>query len=313
MVKITLKGIIPLVLLLLTACDAHNDTEQAVDFSKRSDSNVSSSHTNAINQSKPGKTLRFGFDLRSTVQEDARQYQPFLAYLEKKTGYDFELVLTTKGDDLAEKLGSGDVQFAAIGAVSYIKARKKYGVKPVVRGLNHESKAEYQSVIVTQADSRITQIEQLRGKHFAFGSTNSTQGHLIPRIDLLDHNITLPDLAEYTYTGSHRNCANMVITGRADACGMQDTMGKELATQGLVRIIHTSDYYPSSGIAANAQVTDAIIAKLQHAMLEFNPSAQHKPALYNWHKTEMPNGFGKASTKDYQILSHWISKLGFAQ
>ena len=37
-------------------------------------------------------------------------------------------------------------------------------------------------------------VEQLRGRRFAFGSVSSTQGHLIPRIVMLEHGIRLADL-----------------------------------------------------------------------------------------------------------------------
>jgi ABC-type phosphate/phosphonate transport system substrate-binding protein len=100
-------------------------------------------------------------------------------------------------------------------------------------------------------DSPLRKIEDLRGKRVAFGSTTSTQGYLIPRIILSEHGIELEDLTGHEFFGSHHDCANAVISHFADACGMQDTMGRELEKQGMVRIIHTSRYYPSSGIAAN--------------------------------------------------------------
>jgi phosphonate transport system substrate-binding protein len=254
--------------------------------------------------------LVFGFDLRSTPQEDARQYLPFLNYLERATGFRFKLRFTPRGASIADDLGTGVVQFAAIGAGSYLKAREKYSVVPLVRGLNTLGKAEYQSLLVVAPDSAIREVGDLRGKRLALGDLNSTQGHLIPRIILSEHGIALEDLASYEYTGSHHNCANSVIEGRADACGMQDTMGRSFETQGLVRIIKTSRYYPSSGIAANGDVSPEVLERVRRALIDFKPRGRDAGGLYHWELTEMPNGFAPANEADYAELYEWGQKLG---
>ena len=255
--------------------------------------------------------LWFGFDLRASPQEDARQYLPFLEYLTEATGYAFELRFAPQDGQIVDDLGMGVVQFAAIGAGSYIQAHAKYGVIPLVRGLNAQGRAEYRSVIVVAPDSSIQTIADLRGKRFAFGSLTSTQGHLIPRIILAQHNLTLDDLKAYEYTGSHRNCANAVTSGHSSACGMQDTLGEELAAAGLLRIIYTSQYYPSSGIAANKDVPPEDIDKVQQALLDFDPQGRDAPGLYHWDRTEMVNGFIEAKDGDYAEILEWAVKMGY--
>jgi len=255
----------------------------------------------------------FGFDLRSSPQEDARQYLPFLKYLEKATGYQFHLQFTPKNSRIIDELGENKVQFAALGATSFIEAQMRYGVKPLVRGINHQGKAEYQSMFVVRPKSNIKTLSELKGKRFAFGSQTSTQGHLIPRIILEENNISLEKLMSYTYTGSHQNCANSVISNKADICGMQDTMAKNMANQGLVKILHTSNYYPSSGIAYNPDISNEVVEKMKQALMAFDPKGKHKHNLYNWDKTEMPGGFTAAKSSDYDELLNWSVKLGFLQ
>ena len=253
--------------------------------------------------------LRFGFALRSSAVQDAKQYLPLLQYLEEATGYSFELYFTPKDGQVVDDLGTGVVQFAAIGADRYVQARARYGVVSLVRGLNAQGRAECRSVIAVAPDSPIQTIEDLRGKRFAFGSIVSTPGYLIPRITLLQHGLTLDDLAAYEYTGSHRDCAEAVVSGRFDACGMQDTMGEELAADGLVRIIHTSQWYPSSGIAANKDVPPEVLDRVRQALLDFDPLGRDAPGLYHWDKTEMPNGFTEAKDEGYAELGEWVVKL----
>ncbi len=285
--------------LFLTACDS-GDTRQ-VDFSDR----LSDDELEQAAPVRDSERLLFGFDLRSSPDEDAAQYVPFLRYLEQSTGLAFELRFTPRSDSIIDELGTGKVHFAAIGAGSYVQARERYGVVPVARGLNSDGLGEYQSVIVVAPDSPVGDIQQLRGKRFAFGSITSTQGHLIPRSILFEHGITLEDLAAYDYTGSHQNCASAVAAGRFHACGMQDILGRSLARDGLVRIIYTSDYFPSSGIAAYRNVPAATLEKVRLALLNFDPAGQHADGLYHWDRTEMAGGFASAQTEDYEDIRRW--------
>ncbi len=208
-------------------------------------------------------TLLFGFDLRNSPQEDARQYLPFLDYLSRTTGYRFELRFTPRGQRLAELLGQGKVDVAAVGAVSYIRAHEKYGARILVRGLNTRNRADYQACIVVAVDSPVQHLEELRGKTFAFGAMSSTQGHLIPRLMLQQKNIRLSDLHGHQYTGSHQRCAEAVISGRFAACGMQDTLARRLDKEGVLRILVCSRPYPSSGIASAPDVPAKVTEKIR--------------------------------------------------
>ncbi len=253
--------------------------------------------------------LRFGFDPRGFPDEDARQYLPFLRYLEAATGLRFELRFTPKNRAIADELGVGNLQFAAVGAETYICARARYGVIPVARGLNAEGRAEYRSVIVVAPDSPLREVEELRGKRLAFGGATSTQGYLIPRIILQEHGMSLSDLARYEHTGSHQDCASAVAAGLFDAGGMQDVLGRRLADEGLLRIIHTSDLFPSSGIAANKDVPHEVIENVKRAMLDFHPTGVHSEGLYHWDRTEMARGFGEAHDEDYAKLREWSNRF----
>ena len=299
-------AVLPLVGILLVGCDRGRDRTE-VDLSER----ISTTELQKRTPDGDSGVLRFGFDLRNTPEEDARQYLPLLDYLSKATGYRFELSFMPDSMKALTALGRNEIQFAALGAGSYIIAHDRFGAVPVVRGIDDTGRAEYRSVIVVLPDSPIQRIEDLAGKRFAFGSETSTQGHLIPRIALTQHHVTVGKLSLYDYTGSHHSCANAVLAGRFDAGGIQDTMGMELAEAGLVRIIHTSTYYPSSGIAANRDVSPHTLARVRQALLDFDPQVRDAADLYHWDKTEMIGGFTEADDADYTELREWSEKFGF--
>jgi len=290
--------------IILAGCDLAE--RERIDLGDR----VDDTELCAMAPKRDPNILWFGFDLRASPKEDARQYVPFLKYLERSTGIRIEVRFTARDSNIVDDLGSGVVQFAAIGAGSYVKARKIYGVIPLAQGLNAEGRAQYRSVIVTAVDSPIKDIEDLRGRTFAFGSVSSTQGHIIPRIVLAEHGLSLDDLAGYEYTGSHKNCATAVAAGHCHAGGMQDTMGRKMAEDGLIRIIHTSRFYPSSLIAANKNVPPDVVAKVKQALLDFQPKGRDAAGLYHWDRTEMPNGFVEAHDEAYAELRKWCRKFG---
>lgn len=291
----------------LTGCDSPKVAE--IDLRDR----IDDAELARMAPQRDREVLRFGFDLRSSPDEEARQYVPFLKYLERATGLRFELRFTPKGSDIVKLLGTGEFDFAAVGAGTYIQAHARHGAVILARGLNAEGRAEYRSVIVVAPDSPIRKIEELRGRRFAFGGFTSTQGHLIPRIILAERGISLDDLAGYEYAGSHQNCANAVAAGRLDAGGLQDLMGRRMAKDGLLRIIHTSGLYPSSGISASRDVPPDAVQKVKRALLDFRPNGAHAEGLYQWDRTEMAHGFTAARDEDYAVLREWTAKFGLLE
>lgn len=295
---------------ILISCDSTDNVPvQHVDSSDR----LSDLELQLKQKQKQPNTYYFGFDLRASPQEDAAQYLPFLSYLEDATGYHFKIHFTPKSSTSADDLGLNKTQFSAMGATSYLYAQSRYGAISIARGLNKQGKAEYQSVFVVKPKSPVRSIKDIAGKKLAFGSRNSTQGHLIPRIMLTENGISLTDLNSYSYTGSHQNCAEAVVSDNYDVCGMQDQLAKNLVAEGLLEIIHSSRYYPSSGIVVNKSVPVDVVARVKQALLDFDPQGKHSHGLYHWDKTEMPSGFVTTRKSDYLELRQWLIRLGFLQ
>ena len=255
-------------------------------------------------------TLSVGFDRRLEPKEDVKMYVPLLNYLERATGYRFKLRPTPKDENVVDALGRGTIQFAIVGTLSYLQAHSRYGAQPLVRGLNADGQGVYRAAIITRPTSPIKSLADLRGRTFAFGPANSTQGHLIPRILLEQAGIRLSDLATYEYTGSHAEAANAVISGRYDAGGLQDTLATSLANRGLVRILALSTDYPSSGIVVAPEVDPVIVDAVRRALLTFEPIGKDADGLYHWERTEMPRGFSGAQDSDYADLQTWAERFG---
>lgn len=290
-------SLLTVIALALAACD-RQEAATTVDLSD------AVAEANMASEPLPPGEFRFGFALRTSPQEDSRQYQPFLDYLAQATGYKFRLHFVRKDQGVAEQMARGAIQFA-----SSVQAQLSAGAIPLARGLNMEGKPSYRAMIVVALNSPIKSLADLRGKRMAFGHVNSTQGHLIPRIMLGEAGRSLQDFGSYNYTGSHQNCANAVISGKADACGMQDTLAKVLAAEQRLHILQASREYPSSGIVASRDVPAEAIEKVRQALIAFDPQNRHVQGLYNWDKTEMPRGFIGARPNDYAELRDSMIRL----
>lgn len=303
-IKLTAFLLTTIVLILLSFLNyGCNDKEVPKKVSLNKRSPVSEEY---IKQTEVG-SLKFGFDLRLGPKEDVQIYLPFLRYLEQNTWNRFSLRFTEKYEDTVENLGKGITHFAALGPVNCIIANKKYGAGCLVMGLNLDGKPEYRAVIFTKIDSPIKNLKDLKGKTFAFGGRYSTQGHIIPRKMLEDAGITLDDLKNHVFTGSHANTARAVLNGEYEAGGIQDTLAKRLLAEGKIRILATSRPYPSSLICYNKEVDPIILKAVKAALLSFDPK---KEQVVDWDKTEMPNGFTEYNESSMRELRSLVNRYG---
>lgn len=289
MQRIYRTGLLLIFMLLSIALSGCEQAEQAKKVRLTPQKPSMQQPSAAAPQSQP--SLVFGFDLRLGPKEDVRIYAPFLKYLEEETGRRFAIRFTKGYGETVDALGRGEIQFAALGPVNCVRAREKYGAGCLVMGLNAEKRAEYRSIIVTRRGSSVKSLQELQGKTFAFGNKYSTQGHLLPRNMLEQAGIALHDLAAHTFTDSHAETARLVINGRYDAGGLQDTLARRLEAEGKVRILAVSEPSPSSLICYGKGVDPALLASLKSALLAFDPTGKEAARLIDWEHTEMSRGF----------------------
>lgn len=247
-------------------------------------------------------TWLFGFDERLEPKEDVRMNASLLNWLEEATGLSYGLRTTPESSSVVDELCGGRIQFAIAGTVSYLQANDRCGARILVRGINSEGQDTYRAAIIVGQNAAIDGVQDLRGRSFAFGAPNSTQGYLIPLLMLQQADIMLTDLSAYTFTGSHAATARAVTSGSFDAGGIQDTLAAGLAGRGLVRILALSDPYPSSGIIVGPNVPEKTAEIVKEALLTLDPLGSDGPALYHWDRSEMPLGFSTATDSDYATL-----------
>lgn len=176
------------------------------------------------------------------TQVSIEEKAPLRDYLAKSLGTTVNLVIPTNYNATVEGLGNGSLDFAYLGALTYVKAHQSYGVIPLVQ---RQADKDFHSVFVVPAGAPFKQLTDLKGKRFAFGDINSTSGHLIPYQELKNAGVDVDHNLQFRYTGSHAATLKAVEAGAVDAGAMDETVYKQMTTDGKVdkskvRILFTS-------------------------------------------------------------------------
>src|SRR5262245_62237199 len=102
-----------------------------------------------------------------SIQEKA----PLKDYLAHQMGTEVELIIPTNYNATVEALGNGSLDFAYLGGLTYLKARARYQVVPLVQ---RESDRQFHSLFITGAGSYIRSLADLKGKSIEFGDITFT-------------------------------------------------------------------------------------------------------------------------------------------
>jgi phosphonate transport system substrate-binding protein len=175
------------------------------------------------------------------TQVSIEEKAPLRRYLSDAMGCEVNLIIPTNYNATVEALGNGSLDFAYLGALTYVKAHELYGVIPLVQ---RAADQRFHSLFITQTASPIRKLGDLGGKSFAFGDINSTSGHLIPYAEMKQAAIDVSQM-KVRYTGSHPATAKAVEAGTVDAGALDETVFHTMVSDGKVdgskvRIFHTS-------------------------------------------------------------------------
>ena len=252
--------------------------------------------------------LQVGLIPNENPEEVEAQYQPLEDYLKKEIGREVVLSVPTTYNAVVEAMVSGELDLAYFGGLTYVQARQRADVHPLFTEVNPRTgTTKYRSVIIVPANSDIENIEDLKGKDFAFGSVSSTSGSLYPSIMLENAGLDYrTDLGEVVYTGGHDTTAQAVANGRVAAGGLEDRILYGLQEDGIiekgkVRVIEESD--PIEGYPW--VVRDALSDKDEQALTDAFLGIED-PELLDLLRAE---DYQKVQAGDYDYVEKQARKL----
>ena len=165
----------------------------------------------------------------TTIPEEAateqmRKFGPITKYLERVLGMKIEFTPVNDYPAAVEALVNKQVDLVWFGGFTHVQAQLRSGGK-IVPIAQREEDTQFRSVFITQTDSGIKNLADLKGKQVSFGSQSSTSGHLMPRSFLLQAKIDPDkDFKRVAYSGAHDATIASVVGGRVDAAALDITV-----------------------------------------------------------------------------------------
>lgn len=243
--------------------------------------------------------------------------EAFKSYLEKQTGYKFEISVPQSYIAVVEAFGTKRADVAAINTFGYIKAHEKYGAEARLTVIRH-GLATYQSQFIAKADSGIKSLEDLNGKKLAFVDPASASGYLLPMKTLKEKKITPK---ETVFAMKHDSVVSMIYQGQVDAGatfysppspqGIEDAR-RLVVTQypdveKKIKIVDLSEAIPNDPIIFRKEMPEEMKTKITDAFVSFLGTPEGKVAFKEIYAVDE---LKKCTDKDYDAVRAMLTSLG---
>ena len=259
-------------------------------------------------ESADPEVLRVGLIPNQNPESVEANYEPFGEYLSEQLGREVELTVPVSYGAVVEAMVNDELDLAYYGGLTYVQARKRGDVVPLVTEINPETgDTTYRSVIIVPAESEIEEVSELEGRDFAFGSVSSTSGSLYPAIMLRNAGIDYrTDLGNFNYTNGHDATAQAVANGQVDAGGVEDRILYRLQDEGTidrdsVRVIDESEPIQGYPWVVRNALTDDLKMDIAQAFLNIDD-----PAILDLLRAE---GYERIEAGDYDYVEDQATEL----
>jgi phosphonate transport system substrate-binding protein len=216
----------------------------------------------------------------TTIPEEAateqiRKFGPLTKYLERTTGTKVDFVPVNDYPAAVEALVNKQVDLVWFGGFTYVQAQIRSGGK-IIPIAQREEDTKFRSVFITQTNSGIKSLADLKGKQVSFGSQSSTSGHLMPRSFLLEAGIDPDkDFKRVAYSGAHDATIASVVSGRVDAAALDITVWRKFVAENKVDtskvdVFFTTPPYFNYNWSVHADMPAAQREKITAALLNLN-------------------------------------------
>ena len=207
--------------------------------------------------------------------EQVRKFGPIVRYLERALGMKVEFTPVNDYPAAVEALVNRQVELVWFGGFTHVQAQIRSGGK-VIPIAQREEDAQFRSVFITQADSGIATLADLKGKQVSFGSQSSTSGHLMPRSFLLQAGVEPErDFRRIAYSGAHDATIASVVSGRVDAAALDITVWRRFVEEkkvdtARVKVFFTTPPFFNYNWSVHADMPAALRERITRALLDLS-------------------------------------------
>lgn len=219
--------------------------------------------------------LRFGVIPVAGATSMKENFGPLTKYLSDSLGVKVEMKLAGDYAGVIEAMKFKHIEFAYLGPKSYVEAAKRAGAEAVVQEVDAESGLPgYTGFIITKKGSGLKTLADIKGKKWAFTSSQSTSGTLVPTVMFSKKGIDpKKHFSKVVYSGGHEASILAVKAGRVDAASTNNLdfnrgLGKQWNADDF-NIIWKSDLIPASPMAVRSDLPTSLKMAIKGAFINY--------------------------------------------
>ncbi|MHC4635890.1 MAG: substrate-binding domain-containing protein [Planctomycetota bacterium] len=237
---------------------------------------------------KPAKisndTLRFAIASMVSAEETWVAYKELVDYVAERVGVKASMVLRPSYSDVRGLLEENKVDLAFVCTGTYIMCSRE-GTVELLAVPEFKNDLNYQCFFIVRADSAIKNIEDLRGKRFAFTDPESNTGCIVPTWAIGQYGVEPESyFGNIVYTGSHDRSIHAVADGVTDGAGVDSLVFYSLIKthpdiKTSLRIIWKSEVFGAPPIVIPKGLEKSIKEKLCNIFLSMSEDNQGQKIL----------------------------------
>lgn len=249
------------------------------------------------------------------------RFGPYRDLIEQTFGVPTRLYPAADYAGVQQALGAGQIEMASMGPAAYAAAwlDTNGGVEPILVSEEADGSITYVSVMVTRADSGITNLEQMKGKSLAWADPNSASGYVVASYLLRRGGLNTESGQYFSRTGfagGHEQGVISVLQRQYDAAvtwasgqgemsqgytrgNLRAMVEKKMLNMNDLRIVWTSDPIINGPIA----VRSALPAAFKEDMKLFHlglPKAHRE--IYEMVERGSGTGYREVRHDDFQLM-----------
>ncbi|MDX1707550.1 MAG: phosphate/phosphite/phosphonate ABC transporter substrate-binding protein [Desulfobacterales bacterium] len=264
-------------LSLLVACSGETDV-RIVDFTK------------TVDVEKPGKqpaqtpVFRMAIAAMISPKDTFVYYRQLLDYIGQHLGKDVQFIQRKTYGEINELLGNGQIDLAFICSGPYVVGKEKFGFELLATPEVQQSHF-YQSYLIVNKDSHYRNMQDLRGKIFAFTDPDSNTGKLVPTYwisQMGERPETFFSKTIYTY--SHDNSIMAVAKSLVDAAAIDGLIWEYYHLKNPIftsetRIIRKSEPYGIPPIVASPYLAPDLKDEIRRVLFSMHQDRRGQKIL----------------------------------
>ncbi|MDT8421958.1 MAG: phosphonate ABC transporter substrate-binding protein [Desulfuromonadales bacterium] len=224
--------------------------------------------------------LVFGVIPTESSSNANERFTNLVQYLEKRLGVPIQFKTSTDYAGVITGMQFKHVDFAYFGPKSYCEASKRADAEAFAIEVGQDGTNGYHGVIITNKQSGLNTLSDIKGKTWAFTDPNSTSGTLVPTVFFTKDLKINPEkyFSKVIYSGSHEASMLAVKGNKIDAASTNDLDmdrgdGKHWNKDQDFNILWTSKLIPGSPMAYRKDLPESLKKALKDAFLAYDDKA----------------------------------------